>query len=117
VLAASLPHVDAWNTWYTWYGNTAEGFAKRNAEIDQACARGGREARTVRRSACVLVSVGAGGERPNDVAPVPAEHIGAHLKALAAAGLDEAILVVDPITEHSVRGLAQQLGLASRPTT
>jgi alkanesulfonate monooxygenase SsuD/methylene tetrahydromethanopterin reductase-like flavin-dependent oxidoreductase (luciferase family) len=109
VLAATLPHVDAWNTWYSSYGNTVEGFAARNAEIDAACARAGRDPRAVRRSACVLVAVGGGGERPHDAAPVPAERLAAHLKALADAGLDEAILVVDPITERSVRELARRV--------
>jgi alkanesulfonate monooxygenase SsuD/methylene tetrahydromethanopterin reductase-like flavin-dependent oxidoreductase (luciferase family) len=106
MLAATLPHVDAWNTWYSSYGNTVEGFAARNAEIDAACARAGRDPRAVRRSACVLVALGGGGERPHDADPVPAERLEAHLKALADAGLDEAILVVDPITERSVRELA-----------
>ena len=31
VLAAALPHVDAWNTWFDWFGNTPGGFAARNA--------------------------------------------------------------------------------------
>ena len=115
VLAAALPHVDAWNTWYTWYGNTAKGFADRNAEIDAACVRVGRAPGAVRRSACVLVTVGAGGERPHKVAPVRAEHLVAHLKELGDAGLDEAILVVDPITERSVREIGQRVDLISRP--
>jgi alkanesulfonate monooxygenase SsuD/methylene tetrahydromethanopterin reductase-like flavin-dependent oxidoreductase (luciferase family) len=109
VLRAALPHVDAWNAWYTWYGNTSAGFAKQNAEIDAACTRAGRDPHEVRRTACVLVLVGAGGERPRDVAPIPAERIAIHLKELAEAGLDEAILVVDPITERSVRELAQRI--------
>jgi alkanesulfonate monooxygenase SsuD/methylene tetrahydromethanopterin reductase-like flavin-dependent oxidoreductase (luciferase family) len=115
VLAATLPHVDAWNTWYTWYGNTAKGFAEQNAEIDAACVRAGREPRAVRRSACVLVAVGGGGTRPHDVAPVAVERLAAHLKELADAGLDEAILVLDPITERSVREIARQVDLISRP--
>jgi hypothetical protein len=111
VLAATLRHVDAWNTWYSWYGNTSEGFAERNAAIDAACARVGTDPRAVRRTACVLVSVGGGGERPHDTAPVPAVRLAAHLRELADAGLDEAILVIDPVTERSVRELAQRLGL------
>jgi len=39
MLAATLPHVDAWNTWYSGHGNTSDGFAKLNAEIDAACVR------------------------------------------------------------------------------
>ncbi|HEX9496085.1 MAG TPA: LLM class flavin-dependent oxidoreductase [Candidatus Limnocylindria bacterium] len=109
VLAASLPHVDAWNIWFSIYGNTPEGFAARNAEVDAACARAGRDPRTVRRSACVLVRVGAGGERPHDVPPVPAARLDAHLRELADAGADEAILVIDPVTERSVRELASRI--------
>jgi alkanesulfonate monooxygenase SsuD/methylene tetrahydromethanopterin reductase-like flavin-dependent oxidoreductase (luciferase family) len=109
VLAATLPHVDAWNTWYSWYGNTSDGFAERNKEIDAACARVGRKPHEVLRTACVLVTVGPGGERPPDVAPVPAERIAAHLKELSDAGADEAILVLDPVTERSVREIAQRI--------
>ena len=36
MLAATLPHVHAWNTWYSDYGNTPEGFAKLNERITQA---------------------------------------------------------------------------------
>ena len=55
------------------------------------------------------MTVGAGGERPHDVAPVPAARLGAHLKELRDAGLDEAILVVDPVTERSLRELAERI--------
>ena len=109
VLAVSLPHVDAWNTWYSWYGNTPEGFATQSAAIDAACRTAGRDPRAVKRSACVLVTVGAGGQRPHDVPAVSAEQIAHHLEALADAGADEAILVCDPITESSVRTLAGRL--------
>jgi len=109
VLAATLPHVDAWNTWYSSYGNTVDGFAARNTAIDSACARVGRDPRAVRRSACVLVAVGAGGERPHDAAPVRLGRLAAHLGELADAGLDEAVLVIDPITEHSIRELARRV--------
>ena len=109
VLAASLPHVDAWNTWYAWYGNTPGGLAAQNSEIDAACRQVGRDPRAVRRSACVLVAVGGGGERTHDVPAVPSERIADHLKELADAGAAEAILVCDPITESAVRQIAGQL--------
>ena len=41
----------------------------------------------------------------------PPERIAAHLRELAEAGADEAIIVVDPITEHSVNELGQVLAL------
>lgn len=109
VLAATLPHVDGWNCWFSLYGNTPAGFAARSAEVDAACARAGRNPRAVRRSACVLVTIDEGGERPHDAPPVPAERLATHLSALAHAGADEAILVLDPVTERSVREVARAL--------
>ena len=116
VLSIALPHVDAWNTWYTWYGNTAAGFAAQSAEIDAACARAGRDPAEVERSACVLVTVGLGGERPHEVPPVDAERIGAHLNDLRDAGVDEAIIVVDPVNERSIQTLGARIrDLANAP--
>jgi alkanesulfonate monooxygenase SsuD/methylene tetrahydromethanopterin reductase-like flavin-dependent oxidoreductase (luciferase family) len=113
LLTITLPHVKAWNTWYAQYGNTADGFSALNAEVDEACARVGREPDEVSRSACVFVAVNGGaGERPHDVPPVDPEGLAEHLSALADAGADEAILVVDPITERSVRLLADALRLS-----
>jgi alkanesulfonate monooxygenase SsuD/methylene tetrahydromethanopterin reductase-like flavin-dependent oxidoreductase (luciferase family) len=106
MLSITLPHVDAWNTWFTHYGNTAEGFARHNAEISAAAERAGRDPATLERSACVLVEVNGAGERPRDVEAVPAEELAGHLRALGESGADEAILVLDPITEASIRAVA-----------
>ena len=66
--------MDAWNTWYDWYGNTPEGFAARNAEISAACERAGRDPAEVERSACVLVVLdAAAGERPVTAEAPPVE--------------------------------------------
>jgi len=109
VLAAALPHVDVWNTWYDWYGNTAEGFADKIREIDDACERAGRDPATLERSACVLVRLGDDAERRDEPGVTPlegsADAIGAGLREIAEAGADELILVLDPITEESVRTL------------
>ena len=105
MLSIALPHVDAWNTWFTHYGNTADGFARHNAGISAAAERAGRNPAEIERSACVLVELEPAGERPRDVAAVPAARLAEHLRALADAGADEAILVLDPITEQSVRSL------------
>jgi alkanesulfonate monooxygenase SsuD/methylene tetrahydromethanopterin reductase-like flavin-dependent oxidoreductase (luciferase family) len=100
VLGIALPHVDAWNTWYEDYGNAPEGFADL---VGRLRLPGG-----VERSACVLVGLG-GGERPSTPAAPAVERgrLAAHLAELAEAGADEAILVVDPITERSIRALAE----------
>jgi alkanesulfonate monooxygenase SsuD/methylene tetrahydromethanopterin reductase-like flavin-dependent oxidoreductase (luciferase family) len=112
-LAATLPHVDSWNTWFDKFGNTAEGFAPLNAQITEAAVAAGREPAAIARSACVLVSIdGEDSERPG--ADVPrlegdARRIAGALHDLAEAGADEAILVVDPITERSIRTLGGAL--------
>lgn len=107
MLSIGLPHVASWNTWFSRYGNTVHGFAAENAGIETAAERAGRDPATLERSACVFVSVESAGARNNDedVEPVPAEELAAHLRALEDAGADEAILVADPITEESIRSL------------
>ena len=110
MLAIALPHVHAWNAWYSWYANTPEGFASLRVEIDAACRRAGRQPGDITHSACVLVSVGDGaGERPHEVAPVEVKRLASHLRALEAAGAEEAILVLDPITERSTRAVADAI--------
>jgi probable F420-dependent oxidoreductase len=117
MLSITLPHAEAWNTWYADYGNTVEGFAELNERITTAARVAGREPGDVARSACVLVSLEQGPLRrlsDRDLPPVEGvEAVVPHLRALAEAGADEAILVVTPITERSVRTLGAALrGLA-----
>jgi alkanesulfonate monooxygenase SsuD/methylene tetrahydromethanopterin reductase-like flavin-dependent oxidoreductase (luciferase family) len=103
VVGGAAPHVEWWNCWYSWYGNSPEGFAELSV----------RFAGDFRRSACVLVTIGGGaGEREpeHDAPPVDAARLREHLDELAGAGADEAILVLDPITEESVRSIAAALG-------
>ncbi len=100
MLALTLPHVDAWNIWFDLYGNTAEGFAEASARIPPE----------VERSACVLVQLdGGAGERPVPEGVTPVTDVARHLRELADAGADEAILVVDPIDERSIRTLGELL--------
>ena len=119
MLAAALPHVDAWNTWYDAYGNTPEGFAELNATIDEAARAAGRDPSQIERSACALVVLDrAAGERPIPDGMPPVEgspgEIAAHLHDLAEAGADEAILVVSPIDERSIRVLGETLAALGR---
>jgi alkanesulfonate monooxygenase SsuD/methylene tetrahydromethanopterin reductase-like flavin-dependent oxidoreductase (luciferase family) len=116
VLAAALPHVDAWNTWFDLYGNTPEGFAVESAKVDAIAERVGRPRAEIERSACVLVVL----DRTTLERPIPegcralegsAERIAEGLRDLAQAGADEAILVVDPITERSIRRLGEALAV------
>ncbi|HTU94546.1 MAG TPA: LLM class flavin-dependent oxidoreductase [Solirubrobacteraceae bacterium] len=116
MLDVAIPHVDAWNTWYEWYGNTPDGFAHITRRVDEAARRAGRAPEAIARSACVLVVLDpAAGERrlvekapPVEGSP---EAVSTFLRDLAAAGADEAILVASPINESSIRALGRALAV------
>lgn len=114
MLSITLPHVDVWNTWFDLYGNRPDGFAAESAKVDRATREVGREPAAIERSACVLVILDrSAAERPVEDGVVPlegsTERIASGLRDLADAGADEAILVVDPITERSIHILGEVL--------
>jgi probable F420-dependent oxidoreductase len=114
VLTAALPHVDAWNTWFDWYGNSPDGFAMRTAEIDAIARDVGRDPAGIERSACLLVALDPTTQgRPLDPSAPPVTGSPAALaeaiEAMGRAGADEVILVVDPITEASIEKLGGSL--------
>jgi alkanesulfonate monooxygenase SsuD/methylene tetrahydromethanopterin reductase-like flavin-dependent oxidoreductase (luciferase family) len=110
MLSIALPHVAWWNAWYVDYGNTAEGFAELSEQISVAAGHAGRPPGEIRRSCAVLVELEPNAvRRPHadeGVEPVALDGLGAHLRALDEAGADEAILILRPITEKSIRTLA-----------
>ena len=112
VLRSTLPHVDAWNAWYAWFDNTPEGFAEQNARVSRIAAEAGRDPREIRRSAAVFVDVGEGGDVRPHAAGAPAisgtpTQIATRLAEFGAAGADEVIVVLNPITEASIRLLGE----------
>jgi probable F420-dependent oxidoreductase len=116
VLEIALPHVQAWNTWFDAFGNAPEGFAAANANVTAIARRVGRDPAEIRRSACTLVVLDRaerGRRIPEDLPPAegPPERIAGHLRALADAGADEAVIVVHPIAERSIRELGAVLAL------
>ena len=117
MLSIALPHVDCWNTWYAGYGNTAEGFAELNGRITTASERAGRDPADMERSAaCWWSSMRrrcSGRARTRDSCPSRRRTSG-HLRALAEAGADEAILILRPITEASIRALGRLLPISRR---
>jgi len=114
VLRAALPHVDRWNMWHGWYGNTPEGFTRQNDSVTQLTLEAGREPSDVVRTATVSIAFeDAGLDRPHTI-DVPAltgspQAIADGLAEFAAAGLQEAILVLSPITERSIRRLGETI--------
>lgn len=116
MLAIALPHVDVWNTWYEDFGNSAEGFAALNDRISEAARLAGRDPTEIQRSACVYVGLdrsGAGRASTPEAPPLegPPRRLASSLSEFAEAGADEAILVVDPISERSILEIAEVLAL------
>jgi alkanesulfonate monooxygenase SsuD/methylene tetrahydromethanopterin reductase-like flavin-dependent oxidoreductase (luciferase family) len=113
MLGITLPHVHAWNVWWTEYGNDAEGFSALKSRVDEAIAAAGRVHGDVLATAAVHVRLpgGAGrvmGDAHGRQVPAitgPADEIAGQLAAIAAAGASHLQLVVDPITADSIEWL------------
>ena len=110
--ALTLPHVDAWNVWWSDYGNTVDGFASVKATVDGRLAEIGRVG-AVSATCAVYVKLPGGsgrqmGDYPTSSKPIEGSpfEIGDHLRALQAAGADAVQLVVDPIVPASIEWLA-----------
>jgi alkanesulfonate monooxygenase SsuD/methylene tetrahydromethanopterin reductase-like flavin-dependent oxidoreductase (luciferase family) len=123
MLAATLPHVAAWNAWYADTQNAPAGVPRLRALVDEACAAVGRDPREVERTVAVQVRMPGGtgrimGDTDPKMAVTPLqgtpEQIAAGLRAYAAEGIGHVQLVVDPITEASVAALAPALELLDR---
>jgi alkanesulfonate monooxygenase SsuD/methylene tetrahydromethanopterin reductase-like flavin-dependent oxidoreductase (luciferase family) len=117
MLAITLPHVDAWNMWWSQYGNSADGFRKEKERVDAMVDAVGRTGE-VEATAAVLVQLEGGvGRQMGDyadidsVAPLrgsPSE-LAEQLRAFDDAGAAHVQLVVDPITRASIDWFADVL--------
>lgn len=117
MLDITLPHVDAWNMWWSQYGNTVEGFRREKARVDALIDTAGRSGE-VEATAAVLVQLEGGvGRQMGDyddfttVAPLrgtPSE-LADQLRAFEDAGAAHVQLVVDPITRASIEWLGDVL--------
>ena len=119
MLAITLPHVQAWNAWFEWFGNTIEGYRPLRARIDDACRRAGREPSEVERTVALFVAFPDAVSRSKGdltapvVAPLSSEpaELADTLRGYAGEGVGHVQLVLDPITADSVGRLAPVLAL------
>ena len=116
MLSITLPHVEAWNAWGPWFGNSVEGYLSLRDTVDRACMDAGRGPAEVERTVALLVALpGAVGRRsdvsdePFDPIPGEPEALAATLRAFADAGVAHVQLVLDPITIESIAALEPTL--------
>jgi alkanesulfonate monooxygenase SsuD/methylene tetrahydromethanopterin reductase-like flavin-dependent oxidoreductase (luciferase family) len=114
MLSITLPHVDAWNVWWSDYGNTPAGFAELKARVDQQVSEHGRLPGSVSATCAVFVQLEGGvGRRMGEYGTSPVEpvrgtphEVADLVRAFAEAGAAHVQLVVDPITRDSIEWFA-----------
>jgi probable F420-dependent oxidoreductase len=123
MLSITLPHVDGWNAWYNWFGNTADGYRPMREKVDAACRAAGRDPGDVERTVALFVVLPEGegrvaGDlgRSDEVPPIPADpdELAAALTAFAHEGVRHVQLVIDPITPASIAALRPALDVLDR---
>ncbi len=110
MLSITLPYVDAWNVWWSDYGNTPGRFADLKSRVDQQVIEYGRPAGSVSATCAVFVQLPGGGGRQmgayggSPVEPIrgTAGEVAEQIRAFADVGADHVQLVVDPITRDSI---------------
>ncbi|MFN2560771.1 MAG: LLM class flavin-dependent oxidoreductase [Jatrophihabitans sp.] len=114
MMRIGLPHVDAWNVWWSDYRNDVDGFAAVRARVEDALVEAGRAPGEVEATAAVFVHLpgGAGrlaGETNEDptIRPVLVSDLAEHLRAMAGAGAAHLQLVLDPITVESIDAVGE----------
>jgi alkanesulfonate monooxygenase SsuD/methylene tetrahydromethanopterin reductase-like flavin-dependent oxidoreductase (luciferase family) len=117
MMRITLPHVQAWNVWYSDTKNSPEGAAALKPVVDAAALEVGRDPAEIERTVAVFVQLAGGKGRLSVYAGAPTyppltgsvAQIADGLRAYAAAGLAEVQLVVDPITQEAVESLGPVL--------
>ena len=118
VLAAALPHVDMWNTWYEWYGNNLDGLRDIAEDVDNACREVGRDPAEVAKTATVMIRLEGGTGSLNRPVSVgiseTTDELAEKLRSYRAIGIVHVQLVLDPITEESIGAVGDVLRVLDR---
>ena len=121
MLRLAAAHADAWNAWFSWYGNRAEGIAALREQVDAACREMGRDPATLERTVAVLIQMehgevpqrGGPREQAEPLRGSP-EELAEALRAFAREGIAHVQVVLDPITVASIERMAPVLEALER---
>jgi alkanesulfonate monooxygenase SsuD/methylene tetrahydromethanopterin reductase-like flavin-dependent oxidoreductase (luciferase family) len=111
MLEITLPHVQAWNSWFSDFDNRAEHLPRLINLVDAACEAVGRDPADVERTVALMMqfSEATSLERSsNPLRGTPSE-LAAELHACEALGITHVQLVLDPITIGSIEAAAEVL--------
>jgi probable F420-dependent oxidoreductase len=111
MLAATLPHVSAWNVWFDEFYNRPEGIERPLRELHRGCEAVGRDPATIEKTVAALVQLGPVATRRNSLEPITGStaDIAGVLERFADVGIDGVQLVLDPITLESIERAAEAL--------
>ena len=111
MLRITMASADAWNSWFSDFGNRPDGVQRLRDVVDAACRDVGRDPADIARTVALMIQLPGGGGRiqggyvenpPKPIGGEP-EVIAAALRAFAAEGIGHVQLVLDPITVESIR--------------
>ncbi len=114
MLRVTMPHADAWNSWFADIGNRPDGIPRLREIVDSACRDVGRDPAAIERTVAVLVrGPGGTGRIQGEYAQAgppplegPPDQVAEHLRDYARAGISHVQLVLDPITVDSIGSVA-----------
>lgn len=111
MLSLTLPWVEGWNSFFKSFDNDPAALPALLATIDRACERAGRDPATLERSVALLTQFGPAQSTPRGLSPLrgsPVE-LADRWEEVAALGIDEIQLVLDPITVDSIEAAGEAL--------
>ena len=122
MLRIALPHVDAWNVWWSDTRNVPDGVPPLRDLVDETARAVGRDPTQIERTVAVFVRLPGGlgrveGSGPADeIGPLegPPDVMAEALRAYAREGIGHVQLVVDPIDLASIRALGPVLTALDR---
>lgn len=111
MLEITLPHVAAWNTWFSSFDNRAANLPPLLDRVDAACDAVDRDPDGVEKSAALMLqfSEDLSLDRSDNPLRGSTGELAAELHACAELGIDEVQLVLDPITMESVERAGEVL--------
>jgi len=124
MLRIAVPHVEAWNTWYSDTLNSPAGVAPLRDIVDAACRDVGRDPAEIARTVAVHVrlpdgrgrTMGGDSSANEQIRPLEGhpDAMAAELRAYAAAGIAEVQVVLDPIDRPAIERFAAVLAILDR---